>query len=499
MTKPLLDIMKLCWPNDRMYDRQIEIVRSVEKFRNTTVPAGNMLGKDWITARICLAYFLSRKPCRIVTSSVDEGQLEKVLWGEIKAAIDSSVVRLPLVVNHCDIRMVDKYGQEIPKTYLIGRVAAKEEGLLGHHLPKGSMGEPRTLMVYDEGSGIPKGFKDKTDTWAHRSLTIGNPYECDNHFRDLTRKGVQGEYSNVIRIKATDSPNVKFALAEIAAGLPVSHMEIIPGLLSYLEYVERRKYWDKILQCVSLDAEFYEGPELKLFPKEWLDKAELDFLTVRLKPRIAKAMGVDTAEGGDSTVWTVIDEFGVIEQLSIKTSDTNQIYGITIDMIKKHKLNAIDVWFDRGGGGQEHADRLRANKFMVNTVGFGESATPAVEPGKTTIKETIEDRETRYTYKNRRAEMYGMAREWMNPDNGKIFVIPPDYVELRRQLSLMPLKYDGEGRRFLPPKNKRTSDSNEITLTDIIGNSPDEADSLVVAVFGYRRRMERRMVHSMSA
>lgn len=499
MAKPLLDIMKLCWPNDRMYDRQIEVVKSVEHYRNTTTPAGNMLGKDWITARIALAFILSRSPCRVVTSSVDEGQLEKVLWGEIKAAINESVVKLPLIVNHCDIKKLDKFGVEIDKTYLIGRVAAKEEGLLGHHLPKGPNGEPRTLMIYDEGSGIPKGFKTKTDTWAHRSLTIGNPYDCDNHFKDLTKKGVQGDYSNVIQIKATDSPNVKFALAEIAAGLPVSHTEVIPGLLSYLEYVERRKYWDKILQCVSLDAEFYEGPELKLFPKEWLDKAELDYLAVRLKPRTPKVMGIDTAEGGDSTVWTVIDEFGIIEQLSLKTADTNQIYGITLNMIKKHKLNPIDVWFDRGGGGQEHADRLRANKYLVNTVGFGEAATPAVEPGRTTIKETIENIETRYVCKNRRAEMYSMAREWMNPDNGKVFVVPPDYSELRRQLSLMPLKYDGEGRRYLPPKNKRSAESHETTLTEIIGNSPDEADSLVIAVFGYCRMTERRMIKSMSA
>jgi hypothetical protein len=101
-----------------------------------------------------------------------------------------------------------------------------------------------------------------------------------------------------------------------------------------------------------------------------------------------------------------------------------------------------------------------------------------------TVRERTQDKETGYVYRNRRAEMFGMLRVRLDPANATPFGIPTEYRELRRQLSLIPLKYDTEGRLFLPPKNKRSANSNEQTLTDIIGHSPDEADSLVLAVFG---------------
>jgi hypothetical protein len=43
------------------------------------------------------------------------------------------------------------------------------------------------------------------------------------------------------------------------------------------------------------------------------------------------------------------------------------------------------------------------------------------------------------------------------------------------------LQYDGEGVIWLPPKNKPDPTSNKESLVDIIGHSPDEADSLVLA------------------
>jgi len=97
--------------------------------------------------------------------------------------------------------------------------------------------------------------------------------------------------------------------------------------------------------------------------------------------------------------------------------------------------------------------------------------------------------EIRYTYKNRRAEMYGLLRERMGSEDG--FGLPLEYDELRRQLAPMPLLFDGEGRLFLPPKNKRSPTSTEATIRDLIGCSPDEADALVLAVYGLHRKRVR--------
>ena len=108
-----------------------------------------------------------------------------------------------------------------------------------------------------------------------------------------------------------------------------------------------------------------------------------------------------------------------------------------------------------------------------------------------TSKEKTDAREQRYTYKDRRAEMYGLSRNLVDPELDGQFGIDDRYSELKRQLGLLPLLWDPEGRMYLPKKNKRSRDSNEETLRDILGCSPDEADSFVLAVFGQRNRARR--------
>lgn len=187
----LFDFMGRCWPKMYVYVQQREIVQSVEENDETIVRAGNMLGKDYISARIAIAFFMTRHPCRVVTTSVDGEQLSKVLWGEIGQAIQESEYELPFVVNHMDIRKIVK-GQVCPRSYLTGRVASKENkgaGLLGHHLPRGPFGEPCTLALIDECSAFSDDYYEKMQTWAHRTLAIGNPFDCQNFFRRYSKQG----------------------------------------------------------------------------------------------------------------------------------------------------------------------------------------------------------------------------------------------------------------------------------------------------------------------
>ena len=120
----------------------------------------------------------------------------------------------------------------------------------------------------------------------------------------------------------------------------------------------------------------------------------------------------------------------------------------------------------------------------VRTIAFGEAAVDPLtqlnlargfRPGA----QKIDERETKYVYKNRRAEMYHQLRLLI--ENG--WGIPEEYEELIRQLKPIRLLYDGEGRIYMMPKNKKPG-SKEQTLIDLIGNSPDEADSTVLAVYG---------------
>ena len=59
--------------------------------------------------------------------------------------------------------------------------------------------------------------------------------------------------------------------------------------------------------------------------------------------------------------------------------------------------------------------------------------------------------------------------------------------ELREELAVLPTLYDAEGRLYLPPKNrqrsKKTSANSQPTIREMIGRSPDRADSLALAVY----------------
>lgn len=172
----------MCWPQAVIYDKQIEIIESVRDNFETIVVAGNQLGKDWISGLITLWFFCSRSPCRIVTSSSGQTQLESVLWGEIKNFIRDSQYPLPINMTHLHIRQLLPDGTEEPKSYVKGIVTNTVENMQGHHLPRGPNGEPRTLCIMDEASGIGQEFYDAIQTWAHRILIVGNPLPCTNFF-----------------------------------------------------------------------------------------------------------------------------------------------------------------------------------------------------------------------------------------------------------------------------------------------------------------------------
>ena len=504
---PVLFIGEL-WPHITLYDKQRQILYSVNENDETVVPAGNMLGKDFVAGLCVLYFFLTRHPCRVLTTSVDSTQLESVLWGEIRRFIQDSVHKLssvdggPLVVNHLHLRKIID-GEVDGLSYVVGRVANQTgEGMLGHHIAKTGDGIKRTLAVSDEASGLPDTYHDKFETWADSMLTIGNPFPCDNYFKravkgnpvtgdvggDMPRKSGVGFYRRVIKIRAEDSPNVRFGLKQQAAGLIPTNRMVLPGVKDWATYEKNRSLWDPIKQSISLDAEFYEGSENLLFPPVWLNRAESISEQTRTMKRPfdrPKAIGVDPAEGGDSSVWTVVDEFGILTQVSKKTPDTTFITAYTIVLMREWGVEPEHVWFDLGGGGKQHVDRLRDQGYDVKGTGFGEAASSVNRFNRWRRRsERIDEAEGKVVYKNRRAELYGILRLLIDPSEEQGFGIPAEYTELRRQLAPMPLLYDGEGKMRMLPKNKRDPKSKEMTLFELLGKSPDEADSLVLATFG---------------
>lgn len=299
-------------------------------------------------------------------------------------------------------------------------------------------------------------------------------------------------YRKVIRVCAEDSPNVKLALEQRRRGLRVTGEVLVPGVLTWDEYLYREATWDDVRKCVGLRARFWEGADALLFPPDWLDHSERKARESGDKRRVAKAMGVDPGEGDAETAWAIVDEIGLIQLIHCKTPNTAEIKCRTAALIREYNLDPQKVALDRGGGGKQIADEMREGvdvrgygrrSFNVRTVAFGETVAPDIRQGMSRLADRVDDREERSLYVNRRAQMYWELRAVMDPagETGG-FAIPARFGELRRQLAPIPLLTDPEGRRRMLPKDKRSPNSTERCLREMIGRSPDHADALVLAV-----------------
>jgi hypothetical protein len=306
-------------------------------------------------------------------------------------------------------------------------------------------------------------------------------------------------YRKVIHIEALDSPNVQAGVMRAAKGLDPGNEIVIEGILPYADYLRRLATWDPVAICIGLKGQFWEGAELLLYPPDWLNRAEMRALelVITAVPRRARALGCDTGEGTASTCWSVVDELGLLELVSLKTPDTSVIVGRTKALVHKWAIPWQDVMFDRGGGGKQIADALRAEGYPVRTVAFGAPVESPMERFRKAFDDKLDVHEEKYAYKNARAEMYGTLRELLDPSTDKPpFALPASYTELRRQLAPIPLLYDNEGRLFLPPKGRH--EVNVVgkaptikTLVELIGRSPDESDSLVIAIHAMTKKSKR--------
>jgi hypothetical protein len=494
----------LLWPGVYFYSRQREAIYSFVENDVTTVPAGNMLGKDFVAGFLVLYFFMTRRPCRIVTTSAKDDHL-RVLWGEIGNFVQTAAYPLlqkdggPLILNHQDMRWVLPDGTRCPKSYAIGMVAGPDSmaAMQGHHVAATGDGVPRTAFFCDEASSVDDEYWRMARTWCNRAFIFGNPWPCDNFFHrhveedgDVPRPRGEGYLQKVIQISAYDSPNVRYALAEVAAGRPVTDRILVPGVKSYAQLEKDLAAWksDPVQQTVSLHGKFYKGGEVMLFPQGWLAAAQDLADALKGTARRGVSIGVDPGEGGDPTAWVVGDELGVLEVQARPTPNTADVNKETIRLADKWGVPPEQWFYDAGGGGQEHTDYLRDNGYpdVPAAVSFGGAPTVELKRSRTMFDEKVEVAEKRAAYLNMRAELYATFSARLDPDlNPAGYAIPRRYKELVRQLSKMPRLYDKEGKLRMLSKNRLPNNkTKEKTLRELLGRSPDEADAAALCCWG---------------
>ena len=179
-----------------LWDREIELARSIQKHRRTAIKACHAVGKTF-TLAVTALWWLARYPKGIVlTTSPTQRQVKTQLWLEIHRLINSARIPYPQP-NTTDFKF---RGDD---NFAIGFSTNQVENFQGYH------GE-HVLIIADEAPGIESGIWDAiAGTMAGGKVHIvmaGNPTIPSGAFFDaFTRE--RGLW-NCVSISAFDSPNL---------------------------------------------------------------------------------------------------------------------------------------------------------------------------------------------------------------------------------------------------------------------------------------------------
>ena len=231
------------------------------------------------------------------------------------------------------------------------------------------------------------------------------------------------------------------------------------------EVLEQERQLCKLQQPEEYDH-IWEGFPLgidgfkAICPIELIKKAQAtmyqDF-EVEDYPRI---LSVDTARFGDdaSNFWLRQGKKAQFLQ-QMKKADSMQLAGEITRLIDELKIDQcfIDT---TGGTGSGAYDR-------VCQLGYGSKITEVNFASKATTNRKL--------YANKRAEMYGLARDWMK-DGGSLYSTDENLnAQVRYELSSVNYSYDKQNRMVLENKEE---------VKKKIGKSPDYADGFVLS-FAY--------------
>jgi len=221
---------------------------------------------------------------------------------------------------------------------------------------------------------------------------------------------------------------------------------------------------DSVQAHVEVYGEFPSAGDDQFIPVYLVDDA---FARPRYKDATAPIIiGVDPARfGADATVIAVRQGRDLNAIKRYRGDDTMEIVGRVIEAIEEY--NPALVVIDEGGLGAGVVDRLKEQRYKIKGVNFGNKSVKPI------------------MYGNKRAEMWGLMREWL-----KTASIPADKL-LKSDLTSPRIKPDSKGTIFLEGKK-------EMKARGLA--SPDAADALAVtfaypvAHREYNPKNERRVV-----
>ena len=377
LTDPCMFVRR--WLSSRLWRTQEDILRALMLPQSkTAVKACHSSSKTYTAAQATLWFLARYDEAIVVTTAPTSNQVEKLLWGEIHAALSRSKYPFP-PAQLTQLKMG-------PKRYALGfttSVTKQDEGVKfqGFHAK-------HILVILDEAPGIdPKIWEAIEGARAGgdvRILAMGNPTVASGPFHEAFHGG--RENWQLFTISAFDTPNfrgLKHSYEE--AGQIVSLGNGDRELLTLtddelddnpLPYLTTRRWVRERWHEWGAGHPLWEARVLGNFPSQsedallsltWLEKAAR---STRKGLGTVKA-GLDVAgPGEDHTVLTIRRECEVLKMIAWAQSDPRGAVVAELEPWRK-ELETVNV--DSAGIGWYLYQHLLDLGFPAIPVNVGES------------------------------------------------------------------------------------------------------------------------------
>lgn len=353
----------------QLWERQVEILRSIQKCRRTAIRSCHGVGKTY-TLAVAALWWLARYPDGIVlTTSSTFRQVKTQLWSEIHRLIAQAKVHYPELKN-TELRLRDD------SNFALGFStdgAANFQGYHGKHV----------LIIADEAPGIESGIWDAiAGTMAGGKVHIvmaGNPTLPSGAFYDAFTR--ERELWNCIRIDAFDSPNLKgIGLDELLQMDPTEGGPLDQNPVPYLvtrrwAFDQHRAWWhgdeSSSPQWLSrVRGQFPDQAQNALVKLRWLERAKERALSTLVEDKAASLVaGVDVGGGESETVVYVCEskphDFKIIAVGTWRCEDTR---GEVVRFLTPYRGRLRSVRVDSIGVGHNFGLHLRDQRFPVELV-----------------------------------------------------------------------------------------------------------------------------------
>ena len=424
-------------------DDQVDIAHAIRDNDRVSVRSGNGPGKTVVSGAIVHWYLGTHYPSKVITTAPTHRQVEKLLWGEIRAFHKKAKVPLGGELLTTELRMEDEW-------YALGFATDDKSKFQGFH-------SPNMLVVVDEAGGIEEHIMEAIEglltSEGAKLLLIGNPTNASSYFGRTHLHPREKLPWTKLHIDCWDTPNVR-------AG-----KNIIPGLCAHTWPAERLKVWGEHhpFYLVKVKGDFPPEGEKNLIPYDLVHKA----LERNIRPVGQKILSVDPARFGDDKsiigrLWG--EQYRVLKKL--RKLDGPALATKIIELVvSEGDIEKIKV--DEIGEGASCFDTLKF--FRRSGTEKQRKALKDVKIIPVRVNEKCRFPKSRKEYANLRAEAGFLLRDMF--EEGTIDI---DDEELAAQAAAIYYDYEKKSGRLLLEDKKEFKSRYH-------GSSPDEFDSLLIS------------------